>query len=74
MKIHYAFSDSTVRELDSKKIPLAVKMRFILNTAGFKFKDDGLLSSLTNLNPEPKGKFRTWRDEERLITHYEQEI
>ncbi len=42
---------------NNSKTPLIVQIRLELNKAGFKFEDDGSLSSIINEEPKPLGRF-----------------
>lgn len=55
-------------------VPIEVQIRQRLNSAGFRFEDDGKLSSIINRNPKPLGKFKVEYDMCSEETRYTQEI
>ena len=63
-----------LRGFGSKGKPQEVELRDYLNKEGFKFKDDGKLSSVTNLNPEPLGEMKVEKDLKKRTTTFTQTI
>ena len=72
--VSHSFTDSEVQEMGLSCVPLAVQVRLILNSVGFKFEDDGKPSLIINHEPRPLGVMKSWRDEETMTTHYQQEL
>lgn len=70
--IKYSIPDYIIQNLDSSKGPINVQIRILLNANGFKFEDDGKLSSITNLNPKPLGELIVCRDFTSMYIHYKQ--
>lgn len=54
-------------------VPIPVQVRLLLNKRGIKFEDDGTVSVIVNTNPQPLGRFVSWRDAEGGCTYYKQE-
>ena len=55
-------------------VPFAVQVRQKLNRHGFKFEDDGKLSSIINMNPKPIGEMVMWEDYKTGSIHYRQNL
>ena len=74
--VNYSISDYEMSSMygRDRHVPFEVKMRHKLNREGFKFADDGLLSSAINENPEPLGKLEVWYDKANCVKHYRQTI
>lgn len=70
--VEYSISDSEIINLN-RTVPISVQVRQLLNNNGFKFEDDGKISSIINEDPKPLGKFTCWYDIESCTTHYRQE-
>ena len=60
--VHKVITDYEIQKINVPNKSLAVHIRSILDSAGFKFKDNG----------KPIGNFKTWYDIEKDATHYEQ--
>jgi hypothetical protein len=71
-KIVGLITDLELSELS--EVPLAVRVRYLLNRQGFRFKDDMLVSSAINLQPKPLGLFSCKYDYQIRATRYFQEI
>lgn len=67
--VSHSFTDSEVQDMSLSCVPMAVQVRNILNSVGFRFEDDGKPSLIINHEPKPLGVMKCWRDEEALITH-----
>ena len=72
--VSHSFTDNELQEMALSCVPLPVQIRNILNSAGFKFEDDGKPSLIINHEPKPLGIMKCWRDEETGVTTYEQII
>lgn len=70
--VRHSFTDLEVIDMALSCVPLAVQIRIILNSVGFKFLDDGKPSLIVNLEPKPLTPMKCWRDEEKKVTYYEQ--
>jgi len=53
-------------------VPVEIRVRLMLNEAGFKFEDDGKPSAINNLKPMPLGILYTDYDQITKTTHYKQ--
>jgi hypothetical protein len=71
--IRFAISDEVLMDMNCH-VPVSVQIRKLLNKEGFKFEDDGNVSSIVNEEPKPLGVIDTWYDIENRVTHYRQTI
>ena len=55
-KIHFYEIDSML----NNRLPYIIQFRILLNSKGFKFKDDGKPSLISNEEPEPLGELRSF--------------